>query len=421
MDTLSPDDSPVKSASEADRDIIVRSVLQFVDPEVAAALRATSFGYETSVARAQRDAVLNKRKVEELIGEELPNVAGKDWAATYALATTFPLALMYTTTDPVDEHVGEARGQKRYDQSTPAASLASRHLMVKDAKLAAEAGNVLALKVFLVFLGPLTSDQYWSIIDEGITNGHLGVLEVPEIFAALQTAQPGAVESVLKMAANEAVSPLILDFVFANMDLVNSVFDQFPHLYRMIRDGLISSVSVLLKHDLFDPFQKVIGDQNYMNKDYVHGLVWWPIWLAASFGHTDMVALFLEDDRLSTVDSFKFSLRNIVIQGHEQVFRMLYDTGKLEEEGGEDEYLDLAAQAGYLDIARVIFERLSEDSWVFNNRVLCIAVNNNRTEIALLILSSPIITLTQQGKNQLIATAKYNGNLTLERAIRLHG
>ena len=419
MDT--PSSSLVKSPSEADRDIIVRTVLQFVDPQVAAVLRTTSSGYETSVARAQSDAVLNKRKVEELIGEELPDVAGKDWAATYALATTFPLALMYTMTDAVDERVGRARGQQKYDQSTPAASLASRHLMVNDVKLAAEAGNVLALKVFLAFLGPLASDQYWSIINEGIANDHIDVLQVPEIFAALQAGEPGAVDGVLEMAADVAVSPLILDFVLTNINLVNAVFDQFSHLYPMIRNGSISSVRVLLKHDLFDPFQKVIGSSEYMEKDSVHGYIWWPIWLAASCGHIDMVALFLEDERLSTTESFHFSLRNVVIHGHEQIFRMLYDTGKLEEEGGEDEYLNLAAQAGRLDIARCIFERLSGDNLVFNNRPLRTAVNNDRTQIALLILSSPVIRLTQQEKNQLIATAKYNGNLELERAIRLHG
>lgn len=423
MDTLSPlfgsPSSPVKSSSEADRDIIVRSVLQFIDPEVAQVLRTTSFAYESSVARAEADRALDKRRVEELIGEELPNVQVHNWAQTYKLAETSPLVLAYTGNE-IDQYVAKKLGWERYDESTPALALAAREKMIKEAEASAETGNVLSLKVVLKYLGPLTRDEYWSIAMEAIYNLKQAILEVSEIFARIQDADEEDIDAILEATTNSSIPPQMFDFLLTNVDLTRNVPTKFSYLYSLIKDGMIGNVKVMLKHELFNPFEKVVDDQ-YVDNHSIHAYTWWPIWLAACYGHVDIVAFFLTDPRLDAVKSFTFSMRDVVVHGHERVFRMLFETGKLDDEGGEDEYLVLAAKGNHLDIARVIFDRLSTDDWVFNVQPLRAAVNNDRMEIALLILSSPVVRLNQQQKNELIATAKYNENVELERTIRLHG
>lgn len=403
--------SPVKSPSEANRDVIVRSVLQFVDPQVAAVLRTTSLGYETSVARAEADRALDKRRVEELIGEALPDAPRHNWAVTRELADFSPFELLYTGND-IDSLVARKLGWEKLDVSTSGNLAAAREMLHREVVASAELGNITSLKILLPHLAPITEEMYKDIIMGAFIHSQQAVLEIPEIFAQLRVYDEDDIEGLLDTGMDENVSPNVLDFVLSSVNLAIGNFDYMWIVRRMITEGSFGFVLVMLKHNIFSPFE-----QTKIN----HGQsAWIPLNLAAEHGHAKIVRLFLEDPRLASVEELNYPPKKIILGGYADVFRLLMNCGKSNREENKDSDMLFAAGAGRLGIVQMMYEKYAEDEDVFNIHSLKEAVNNDHTDVALLILSSPVVHLSQRQKNDLIATARYFGNSVLERAIRLH-
>lgn len=110
-----------------------------------------------------------------------------------------------------------------------------------------------------------------------------------------------------------------------------------------------------MKHNLFDPFEKIDGNNEYTEKHSIYEFTWWPIWLACIWGHIDILYLFLQDPSLEKVEEFSFDLQDIIRQGHTNIIRLLLETEKFIYRGFNSE-LTLAIQAGHIDyLTRILF------------------------------------------------------------------
>lgn len=398
-------DSPteVYSPTQAGRDIIVSSIARFLDPEVIRVLATASSGYESSVAKISNDRLTKKRQVEEIVGEELsmPGNEEHDWNLTHKILRSEEREALWYTGSDVDVYIANKVGAVK-----PTTEDEFEFVMQN----AAENGDV---EIFNMLMNvqdyQLEDEQYESFVHNAVINDHVGILDNDKMISIISAMDEERIESNLESMIEFQVSPRTIDFFLSNITIQSS-YAYAERVYDAIAIyGAYNVLFMMMKHDMLNP----ISELRRMEGDDEE---WTPLELSLKHGYADIVKLFLEDPRVEKVDGF--DVGDAIRAGHVSVVEALLNSGKTEMYNG---YIVVAVKSGIVEMVKLFLSYPISDVSRDNNVCIKNAVNNNRTEIALLLLNDPRIRLTQSEKEALIATAKYYGNTTLERTLRLFG
>jgi len=409
-------DSPSLNTETAERNTIVNAVMPFLDPIVATVLRETSSGYGASVQASLATNLVNKRRVEAKVGE-LPNTPrDHNWKRTYTLLTTEPIALLYTNND-VDKLVAQKYSVEK--RSTNPQIIDSLHKVLDNA---ASQGYTKAFRIILYHLwnlDKLRDHDYLEYIKRGLGGSHLGILESPKLVEWMGRSTPNDIAENLNIISDYDVSPRVVDFYLAHIHVETLHGDDVgPAVEGAIRKGKIGMLTIFLKHQIFDPVNNYDGEHCVYDERTGESEFWNPIELAAKHGELDIVALFLADPRVRTINALPVDLlTNVIEYGHIAMVKLLLGTGKIQPKS-VDVYT--ASKYGRVEILRLLLA-YPDFHIIPDSRALQSAVNNNRTEIVLMLLEDPRITIAPEQKAELLTTAKFNNNAIIERTLRLHG
>ena len=393
---------PVYSPTEANRDIIVSNLAQFLDPGAMRVLTTASSGYESSVSKIPTRLV-EKRRVEAIVGEEL-NLAGSNqhnWSLTYKILTSNEQPTLYYTGSNIDMYVAQRMGVIKPTSVDEFAYLAQE---------AAKNGDVEIFNILSASSEYQMSDNnYRSFVHTAVIHDHVGILDTPIMIETMSEMSESEVDFILGDVIKFRPSPWTIDFFLTNVAYDASADKHPNHVHDAIIAGMFSFLLVLMKNNMLDPTVE-------LNRPGLDDENWTPIWLAVNRGSVDIVKLFLDAPAVYMVDSD--IVEGAIQGGRVNVVRLLLESGKVEM---DNDHIVGAVSSGSIDMAKLFLSLPNLDLSSIENACIKDTVNNNRTEIALLLLKDPRMRITQQEKGALIATAKYYENSTLERALRLFG
>lgn len=389
--------------------------MPFLDPIVATVLRETSSGYGASVQASLATNLVNKRRVEAKVGE-LPNTPrDHNWKRTYTLLTTEPIALLYTNND-VDKLVAQKYSVEK--RSTNPQIMDSLHKVLDNAALQ---GYTKAFRIILYHmwnLDKLRDHDYLEYIRRGLQGSHLGILESSKLVEWMGRSTPNDIAENLNVISDYDVSPRVVDFYLTQVHVETLGGDDVgTAVAGAIREGRFGVLTIFLKHQIFNPIETYGGEHCIYDERTGETESWTPIELAAKYGELDIVALFLADPSVRTIKLLTVDLTHSIANGYTEIVKLVLGTGKIQP---PNTYVYIASKYGRVKILRLLLA-YPDLQIVPYSHALRSAVNNNRTEIVLMLLEDPRIIIAPEQKPELLATAKFNNNAIVERALRLHG
>lgn len=404
MDRLSP--------SEQNRNAIVNSLVSFLDPETTRQLRASTRGYKAAVTGAGSMQHLARRRVQEIVGEDLADIAEDkehDWDLTYRLLTTDPFALYYTGNE-TDVEIARKMGAPMPGVQNITASSVLRHMQ--------EAARNGWLDVFKVLLkeeeNRLTGADYALFIFEALTSEKLNIFSLEEMTLAMSIMSEQDFQENLEGIVDKRVSPYIADFFLSHVPRFDTIAANSA-IYEAVRNGLYALMRVFLKHNLVELGRDIDGE-GYASEDPYYGRNWNPLWLAAKHGKLNIVELLLSDPRSRDIELNDYALDEAVNRGNVEIVKLMLDS--IAEI--ENTYLNDAVLSDNLEMVKLL---LSYPSTYFDyvglQAALVTAVDNDYTWIAATLLKDPRIgSISSEIRKHLMASAEFNGNETLMKMLR---
>ena len=409
MDRLLPD--------EYNKVSIVDSIIGFLNPETTYALRTSTRGYRDAVNSIGSRQETLRRQVQEIVGMPVRAVAGDEqhlWDLTYRLVSTDPFALYYTGS-ATDDKIAQQMGAQKTDNTAPSSVQTHLHN-------AAIAGYADVFEVLLKAEPgyPNTDDgSWWTLISYALDNSRLNILSLLAVKNAMAMMTPADVDDCLEDALEVAtnMSPDALDF-FLGHSPRPAVHALSNHVYSAIKNGMYGVVKVLLSHDLVD-FSASLLLHSGRRKDEYRGREWDVVWLSINYGHLSILRLLLTDPRSQSILMIDYSLETAVRHGYVEIVRLMLDLSPIDPMYGVDwidnTYLNTAVRNNLLGMTQLL---LSYNSicleMPYIARALSIAVNNDSTEIAMVLLNDPRCTGIPPGDvARMIATARFNDNAVL--------
>jgi len=395
---------------------LVSSMVPFLDPSVARALQLTSTGYEAEMTESLADRVLDKRRVEAKLGYPVFAPMNHNWKLTYELLNSVPVALYFTGND-VDKWIAN-KEQLVIPPNTPDGM---RWLigMTGDAIRLGQIHTFQVLTRYLVSQNHFPRQLWVPAITTILQTDQWAFLELPEVVAQLDTLTAPEIINDLEQASSRGASPRTLDlyltYVYTGL-LTPELFGKL--LSKTIIGRRVAYLRVFLKHNLID-FINLYPKGHVRNEFFDNEpILWNPIWLACKYGYPEIVSLFLDDPDVQALEKLPFNLSTPIINGDFGVIKLLVGSGKT---APVPQNLNIAAQFDRTEIFRLLLQDPSLDPSTGSGDALRIAINDDRTEIALMLLADPRTIVPLDLKQHLMATAKYNDNEAIQRALRLHG
>lgn len=403
MDTLSSEGQLITST-----DIIIGGVLRFLDQRATEHVKNVSTEWQTSVDRVKQDLFLWYQKVEALCNGrlDLGFDAAHDWARSYEIASTVPVALYYAENE-IDEKIAQAIGAETLRGK-------GRGQFVDEMATLARQGHLAAFQVMLDWgcardkFKPASLERF---IAEAFQGNSVQILQLPRIVKAIKDkdmADIHALESIFECDGIANVSPITLDFFLSSCSPVNQdCLDSCA--YDWIQWGYDGLVRVLLRKGLLFPW-RTRNCESYGGCDGSEGYDWSPLWLAAKLGRTGLVRAFLQAPRENGKQLGV--LGAALMAGYVGTVAVLLESGTF---FAQPCHLAAAAHQGRIEIVRLLLTYpsclpLTDDG------LLTSVVMDDHTEIALML--SPHVTISSDERTKLLSIAKYNDNRELEKALR---
>ena len=410
---------------------VIANVMRFLSPEASRLLSHVSHSHKSSVREADTNLTY-KHRVEELLGHAIISEAVQDWKLTYDLAMTSPVALYYAR-QPEDEAIAREIGAKPIT--------AKGYKLGLKIDKAVEGGHVVAFKVLLNhFKDRLKDVDYELFARTALSANGLEILKIPEVTAGIASmGSDESIHSCINDIAVENISPVVADYFLANVyaQYFLTDGDWSWEAYLAISGGKYGVVKVFLKYGMIDPSTRSINTNNFdhVEADDTDDKELNPIWLASKHGHSEIIKLFLRDERVQALKALPFDVSEAAGAGHLESVKLLLESGLVSTRGtawiadwdgadfkeGDVVYdnspIKEAVSNGRLDVVRYLLSHSEVDPSIKNNMLIERAVTNNYTEIALMILRDKRVRLTSQQARSLIEVALYNDNEVLAEAL----
>jgi len=408
-----PPSPPQLSPESADRDTIVRSILPFVNPEVAQVLRSVSQGYGRSVIASSAKLTM-KRRVEEILGFEInsPDEYKQDWALTYEIleGNKFWPSLWLTGSE-IDRGIAERKGVKKLVPG------------YKDALGALEGGRMRLFALLLnITWGGMVDTNRCLLVGHAIDVGAIEVLNVSPIIEFIREMNGDDISAVVSFVSQHSdSSPYVFDFFLSNTAITPKDVGLSRQIGECVAGGAVGLVRVFIKYNLVKPFEIIEGASSALNGGNDYTL----FWLACQSGCLEMVRLLfalrpVDPNEIQVMDVGSYNLGDLVKYGDLEIVGLLLKSGLVDDVSN---YIWDSIQAGRLEMFRLLASfseahgNVGAPGSVYH---LETAVNNNYVEMAMILLRDQQLRLTPMLKNKLVGIARYNGNNALARALELH-
>lgn len=405
-----------------DRRIVLTNVMQFLDRESASVLSTISHDYDVVTEEYKDNILLDKRRVEAEINESLdmPGSIGHDWSRTYTILQEHPKVLLYTGSE-IDAYIAGKLGEKKL----PALA------MLESMEHYAERGYVTSFAIVMEYYGSrdkIKPVHYLTFTLAAVKNNKVGILDSDKIRAYMERMSADDIEEVFQEISESGHSPRTVDFFLSNVRQLSAadVTMLGSYVCDLIIHGDLSLVRVFLKHGMVRlpaSVEEELADERVdLDMDY-GGCSWNPVYLAAKHGRADILRLLLQEEVVQEIEVFWFNIRAAVRSGHTEVVRIMLEDGRIDLQS--EPYLPTAVRLGWLEIVKLLVTAYTKDRGEDSQHewfpLISSGVNNDRADIVRLLLSAPnLAPLSRQERGELIATAKYNGNVEIERILRLH-
>ena len=416
MDRLSPTDS--------NTNVIVNSLVGFLDPETTRMLRASTKGYKQSVSGAGSMQFLARRRVQEIAGEmDVDPVAAQqhDWDLTYRLLTTDPFALYYTGNE-VDAEIARRMGALMPDDKNTTVNSVVWHM-----ENAAGEGWVDVFKTLLKEEeGKLDNMNWQAFIAEALCSNKLDILSLEEMKVAMSTMSLQDISGNLENVVDWRVSPFVADFFLSHAQYPSDRGVADSAVYQAIKDGNCGLMKVFLKHDIVS-FESYIDGSTYIDgADDHYGENWNVTWLAAKHGRLNILQLLLTDPRTEDIELQDYALEEPVKRGYVEIVRLMLSIASVDVQDGvaysngiDNAYLSNAVLSDSLDMVKLL---LSYNSVYFQSvnlqAALATAVDNDYVWIAVTLLKDPRVgSMSSEVRKHLMVSAEFNGNEMLVKML----
>ena len=398
-------DTP-SSVHDTDTNVIVQSLVDFLNPRDAHAFSLTSQTHHSAVSSTGSLGYIARRQVQRIIGREtITPSCDHDWDLTHTLLVTDPGAL-YCTGSPVDADIAKSVGA--LDSSLDA----DQSRATWEAGDAITAGHLAAFKLREKSeRHRLSAEDYIYFISAALMSNRLDILSLPEMVKWIGMLDASDMDNALEIIVDYKTSPSVVDFFLSHAPPAGIDFNRFIH--RIIEDGSYGLVKVALKHDLV-PFGGLIDGKTYSSEDDCYDKMWGPLWLAAKNDRVNIVLLLLSHPRAKEITEMNDdgALHTSVRRGCVEVVRLLLDSGLAEL---DEVYLPTVAEKGRLEMVELL---LSYPAAKINNYCVRRAVENEHTEVALLLLRDPTRLPSDLNKKSLLSSALSAGDETVIAAVR---
>jgi len=258
-----------------------------------------------------------------------------------------------------------------------------------------------------------------------LATNKLEILDNPPMIEYFGRMDTVAVRNIIISLYNYRTnSPIVAGFFLSCVKIpVNTgraVYDY--RIDQLIRTGMRSMIQVLMKHDLVKSFDVVDGAAyiRYSDTDDNYDKSWTPLWLASKLGKAEIVKLFLKVlPADAEVDGQNFDLSWPIEHNDEEIVRLLLETGWVPTDEVRTSISD-ATRNGRSRMVDLLMPYIDDEEAYDFSETLEYAVINDYTDIVLRLLKYPKLHLDSRRRSNLMSFAKYNGNDTVERALRLH-